>query len=186
VGDKENVKKAIDLSKNKGDSVEKDSGLMDLMKSVDTGKMLWAVALIPPGVMPVTPDAEASPAAVFSHIKAIDLALDMAKDLTLDLGIIATTPADAQQMQTMANSYKTLFGTSLAQKNPDLGKAFDQININLNGARVALSLKLDQATVEQLSKEAAEPNVVPQPGAAPDLEEPAAPPAPPPAPAKDS
>ena len=189
VGDKENVKKSIGLSKNSGESVEKDSALMALIKGVDTGKMLWAVALIPPGLVPPPsgPEAEAGPAAVFSHIKAIDLALDMAKDLSLDLGIQAATPEDAQQMQTMANSYKTLFGSSLAQKNPDLGKAFNQINIAVEGPRMALSLKLDQATVEQLSKQAAAPATEPPPAmGAPGTEEQAPPPEPPAAPSKDS
>jgi hypothetical protein len=154
MGDKVNLKKVIDLSKNKGDSVEKDKALMDLMQGVDTGKMLWAVAVVPEGMMPGGPQAEAGPMGAFSQIKALDLALDLSKDLTLDLGVIAGTPEAAQQMQTMANSYKALFGSSLAAKNPNLGKVLNDLTIGVSGPRVALNLKVDQATVEQLSNQA--------------------------------
>jgi hypothetical protein len=62
----------------------------------------------------------------------------------------------------MANSYKSLFGSSLAAKNPNLGKVINQLNIGLEGTRVALNLKLDEATVQELSKQAEAPPVPPE------------------------
>lgn len=178
MGDKVNIKKVIDLSKGKGDSVEKDKPLMDLLKGVDTGRMLWAAAIVPEGTMPGGPQAEAGPMGAFANIKAVDLALDISKDLNLDVGLIAGTPEAAQQMQTMANSYKTLFGSSLAAKNPSLGKAFNDLTIGVNGTRVALNLKLDEATVQELSKQA-ESAAPPAPDAPMAPDAPLAPDAPP-------
>lgn len=189
MGDKVNIKKVIDLSKGKGDSVEKDTALMDLLKGVDTSRMLWAVAIVPEGTMPSGPEAQAGPMGAFSQIKAVDVALDIAKGLILDVGLIAGTPEAAQQMQTMANSYKTLFGSSLAAKNPSLGKAFNNLTIGVNGPRVSLNLKLDETTVQDLSQQAESaappapgvptaPDAPMAPGTPPTLDAPLTPPAP--------
>lgn len=178
-GDKASIKKVVDLSKHKGDSVEKDKNLLDLVSAVDTKKMIWAVGIIPEGAIPPAGEQEGSPMGAFSKIKALDLAMDISKDMTIDLGVIAGTPEDAQQMQTMANSYKALFGASLAQKNPNLGKVLNDMSIGVSGPRMALSLKLDEATLEQLSQQAG--TVVPgAEGVPPEREgDEAAPPAPP-------
>ncbi len=174
VGNVEAVKKVIDLSKNKGDSIEKNQAVMDLIKSVDQNKMLWAVGLIPEGATP--PGAASNPAdpmSSFSGLKAMDLSVDYIGDLTLDLGIIAKEEAQAQQVMTMANSYKALFGASLGQKDPSVGKVFEGLNIIQTGNRVVISLKLDKATVDEISKKAEQPpapaagsgsDTVPSPG----------------------
>ncbi|MDX1386401.1 MAG: hypothetical protein R3257_02345 [bacterium] len=179
VGKKTAVKKVIDLSKGQGDSVEKDTHLIELLGAVDTRKMLWAVAIVPEGAIPAGgAGGPGNPMGALAGIKAIDLAMDMSKDLTVDLGVIAGTPEDAKQMETMANSYKTLFGTSLAQKDPNMGKVLNNLTIGVEGNRVALGLQVDQATVEELSKKAGGPQ---SPGEPEGMEAPAVPP-PPPAP----
>ncbi|HKY64493.1 MAG TPA: hypothetical protein VJR29_13885 [bacterium] len=148
----ETLKKAIDPSKKKGDSIEKNAAIMDLVKGVDKGKMLWAVAAIPEGSIPA--GGAGNPMASLSSVKAVDLALDYAKELTVDLGIFAASKEDAQQMMTMANSYKTLFGASLASKSPELGKILSSLSIDAKESKVVLALKLDQATVEELANKA--------------------------------
>lgn len=151
-GKVDTLKKSIDLSKKKGDSIEKNAPMMDLIKGVDKSKMIWAVASIPAGTIPA--GGAGNPMASLSSVKAIDLALDYAKELTLDLGIFAATKEDAQQMMTMANSYKTLFGASLASKSPELGKILSSLSIDAKESKVVLTLKLDQATVEELANKA--------------------------------
>lgn len=155
LGQKLAVQEAIDLSQNKGESVEKDQKLMDLLKTVDSSRMLWAVAIVPEGAMGA-PGAQqpGSPLGALSGVKALDLALDISKELKVDLGIITGTPEDAKQMETMVNSYKTLFGASLAQQDPNLGKVFSNLNVKVNEKRVTLNLELDEATVTELSKKA--------------------------------
>jgi len=184
VGKKPAVQKAIDLSNDKGDSVEKNQNLMALTKTLDMDRMIWAVGVIPEGAIPGAGGGPGNPMGALSGVKAIDLALDISKDLNLDLGIIAGTPDDAKQMQTMANSYKALFGTSLAKNNPSIGKVLAGLEINADGNRVAISLKLDEATVTELSKEAQ----AAVPGAAQDAPAPiegGIVPPPPPAPPKE-
>jgi hypothetical protein len=99
-------------------------------------------------------------------LKAIDLSLDFSDNLVFDLGVITGGKDNAQQLMTMANSYKTLFGTSLAMKDPTLGKVLNGLIIDAKDERVNLSLKIDKATVEELAKKAAEKQPMPGPDAA--------------------
>lgn len=156
-GSKDSVKRALDLAKKKGDSVEKNKAVMDLIGGIDKGKMLWAVATIPPGSIPEgAGGGMGNPLSSLSSVKALDLALDYNQNLTLDLGVITGSKEDAQQMMTMANSYKTLFGGSVASKSPELGKILGGLSIDAKDNKVILALKLDQATVEELAKKAKE------------------------------
>lgn len=157
VGKKPGVKSVIDLSQKKGDSVESDANLMSLLKAVDSTKMLWAVAVVPAGAIPGGGGGggPGNPMAALSNIKAIDLAMDMSDKLTLDLGVIAGSADDAKQMENMANSYKTLFGASLAQKEPKLGEVLSGMTVSSEGDRVVLNLQVEQSTVEELSQKAA-------------------------------
>jgi len=154
VGKKEGVKKSIDLSNNKGESIKSKKSIMDMIGEIDTGKMLWAVGIVPEGALPGGSGAGAGPLGAFAAVKAIDLAVDYTKELTVDLGIIAGAEEEAKEMLTMANSYKTLFGTSLAQQNPNLGKLFGNLTLEVSGKRLAIHLKLDEATVQELSEQA--------------------------------
>jgi len=154
-GKKDTVKRSLDLAKKKGDSVEKNKTVMDLIGGVDKGKMLWAVAQIPEGAIPAgAGGGMGNPMSALSSVKAIDLGIDYNENLNIDLGVIAGTKEDAQQMMTMANSYKTLFGASLASKSPELGKILGALSIDAKENKVILALKLDQATVEDLAKKA--------------------------------
>ncbi len=152
----ETVKKALDLAKKKGDAIEKNKAVMDLINGVDKGKMLWAVATIPEGVIPAGAGGGGmgNPMGALNSVKALDLALDYNQNLVLDLGVLTGTKEDAQQMMTMANSYKTLFGASVASKSPELGKILGALSIDAKENKVILALKLDQATVEDLAKKA--------------------------------
>ncbi len=155
VGKKPTVKQVIDLSKKKGSSIESNTNLMGLLKGVDSSKMLWAVAIVPEGAIPGGSGGPGNPMGALSNIKAIDLAMDMSEKLTLDLGVIAGTAEDAKQMENMANSYKTLFGASLAQKEPKLGEVLSNLKVSSNGERVALAIEVDQSTVDELTQKAA-------------------------------
>lgn len=155
VGTKVSVKKAIDLSKKKGDAIDKNKPLMDLVNTVDKGKMLWAAAVIPPGMIPAGgPGGMGGPMAALGSLKAIDLAIDYLDSLTLDLGVVAASADDAKQIQTMANSYKTLFGGAMAAKDPSIGKVLNALTIDAKNDRVVLALKLDKATVDDLANKA--------------------------------
>lgn len=154
-GKKATVKRSLDLVKKKGDSVEKNKAMMDLINSIDKGKMLWAVATIPPGAIPAGEGGGmGNPMSALSSVKALDLTLDFLQNLNLDLGVITGSKEDAQQMMTMANSYKTLFGGSVASKSPELGKVLGGLSIDAKENKVILTLKLDQATVEDLANKA--------------------------------
>jgi hypothetical protein len=187
VGSKDALKKAIDLSKKKGQSLEGNQAVMNLIKGVDKGKMIWAVGSIPPGMIPASGAADpGNPMASLANLKAIDLSLDYADNLVLDLGVFTGSAEDAKQLQTMANSYKTLFGGSLAQKDPSFGKVLTGLTIDAKEDKIILTLKLDKATVEELSKKA--PGALPGgAGAASPMGEPMPPPpeaVPPPPPAE--
>jgi hypothetical protein len=147
------VKKAIDLSKGQGDSIKKNKAVMDVADGLDKGKMLWAVGLIPPGAIPAGNAANGgNPLSSLSSAKSVDLTLDYNENLALDLGIAAATKEDAQQMMTTANSYKTVLGGTLASKSPEMGKVLSGLSIDAKENKLLVALKLDQATVEELTK----------------------------------
>ena len=146
------IKQAIDLSKGKGESIEKNKEVMELISNIDRSKMLWAVATIPPGMVPSDAAEPGNPMAMLSALKAMDLAIDYADNLTIDLGVVASSAEDAKQIETMANSYKTLFGGSMAQKDPTLGKVLNALTIQASDKRVKVSLKLDKTTVDEITQ----------------------------------
>ncbi len=154
VGNKDALKKAIDLTKKKGESIESNKMVMDLVGGVDKEKMLWAVGTIPPGAIPGAggPPQPGNPMGALQSLKAVDLAMDYGDNFMLDVGLVAGNAEDAKQLATMANSYKTLFGGSLAQKDPAFGKLLNGLAIDAKGEKVLLSLKLDKATVDELAK----------------------------------
>jgi hypothetical protein len=157
LGKNESVKGAIDLSKNKGDSILKNRDMMDRIHALGTHKTLWAVGIIPEGAATSgAPGGPGNPMGALSGVKAVDLGVDITKELNLDLGVNARSPEDAQQMMTMANSYKTLFGTSLAQKDPMVGKVFEGIQIKVEGDRLTVNLKLDETVMAEITKRAEE------------------------------
>jgi hypothetical protein len=164
-GKVDTLKKAIDITNKKAESIEKNATMMDLLKGVDKSKMLWAAATIPEGSIPA--GGAGNPMASLSSVKAVDLGIDYAKELMIDLGIFAATKEDAQQMMTMANSYKTLFGASLASKSPELGKILSSLSIDAKESKVILTLKLDQATVDDLANKAKQSGAGMGPGAGP-------------------
>lgn len=166
-GTPELVRQSIALSKGKGESVEKNKEIMDLISNLDRSKMLWAVATIPPGMVP---PGNAEPAmALLSSLKAMDVAIDYGDNLVIDLGIITASAEDAKQFETMANSYKTLFGGSMAQKDPTLGKVLSALTIQASDKRVKIALKLDKATVQEISQKSKGASPLPP---EPDLEGP--------------
>jgi hypothetical protein len=178
------VKRSLDLVKKKGDSVEKNKAVMDLINGLDKGKMLWAVATIPPGAIPAGEGGGmGNPMSALSSVKALDLTLDYLQSLNLDLGVFTGSKEDAQQMMTMANSYKTLFGGSVASKSPELGKILGGLSIDAKENKVILTLKLDQATVEELANKAKQQKQAPMPMGMDEGMGAPAPAAPPPAPA---
>ncbi len=152
VGKKEAVKASIDLSKKKGDSIEKNQALMDLVNGMDKSKMLWAVAVVPPGVIPA--DAGEGPMAALAGVQALDLAIDYGNDLTLDLGIMSKTEDETKKIETMINTYKALIGASVAQKDPSVGKVLNGLTVTVNGKRLLLGLKVDKATLDEISQKA--------------------------------
>ncbi|MCE9625330.1 MAG: hypothetical protein K8R69_07770 [Deltaproteobacteria bacterium] len=182
-GKKDTVKRSLDLAKKKGDSVEKNKAVMDLIGGVDKGKMLWAVAKIPEGMIPAgAGGGMGNPMSALSSVKAIDLGIDYNENLNIDLGVITGTKEDAQQMMTMANSYKTLFGASLASKSPELGKILGALSIDAKENKVLLALKLDKATVEDLAAKAKAQQAAMPMGGMPDEGPGGAPAVPPPPP----
>ncbi len=149
-GSKEKVQNAIDVSNHKADAILKSQGMMKQLQTVDQNKMIWAVALIPE-----KPEAEADKGAAargLSSIKAIDFMLDFDKVFLADLGVLAKSKEDAQQMTAMANSYRALFGSSLGKQNPAVGKLLESLKIENAEDRVKLSIQVDQETLEMISK----------------------------------
>jgi len=145
------LKESILLLSKKGENVRSNKELMELYNKRDTKKMLWGVGLIPPGVTP--PAQPGDPLASLQGIKAFSLAIDYdTKDLSLDLTANAQDASQAQSLTNLINSYKTIFGASLATQQPAVGQIIQGAQISNQDKSITLSLKISELVLKQLSQ----------------------------------
>jgi hypothetical protein len=149
------LKDAITLASKKGESVRSNKELMDLYNKRDDKKMLYGVGLIPPGVTP--PAQPGDPMASLQGIKAFSLGIDYDnQNLSIDLTANAQDANQAQSLTNMINSYKTIFGTTLASQQPAVGQIIQGANITNQDKSITISLKVSDAVLKQLSQMVAE------------------------------
>jgi hypothetical protein len=184
----EDLKEALGLAAKKGNSIRTNKELMDLYAKRDTKKILWGTGLIPPST--AAPSGQpGDPMASLQGLKAFTLALDYDnKDLTIDWTGYSQDASQAQSLVNLVNSYKSIFGASLAAQDPLWGQTIQGMQIGNQEKSVTISLKLSDELLKQMSqklaakaKEMTPPaGGVPAPGEAPapGVAEPVPPPSP--------
>lgn len=170
-GQMADLKAALALAGKKGDSIRNNKELMDLFNKRDSKKLLWGAGLIPASATP-PPSQPGDPMAALQGLKAFSLGIDYDKDLTIDLTAQAQDAAQAQNLTNLVNSYKTIFGASLAAQQPMWGQVIQGAQIGNQDKLVTISLKLNEEVVKQLSQMAAAkkdkgPEAPPAPSAMP-------------------
>lgn len=150
------LKKAIDLGEEKGKSVKNNKALMDLVVAAQKSRMLWAVASVPAGLIPQSPQGGAqNPMAALEKMSAVDLGIDYdAAKLNVDLGAKLENEDAAKGLVTTLNSYVTLFGAGLAQKDPNIASLMKSLSIGNKKERLLISLAVEKQVLESLTQKA--------------------------------
>jgi|GEM_PF-2560998 len=174
-GQMADLKEALTLAKTKGPSIRSNKELMELYEKRDSKKLLWGAGIIPPSAMEGAANQPGSPMASLQGLKSFSINVDYDnKDLSINWTGNTQEPSQAQNMVNLINSYKTIFGASLAAQQPLWGEALQGMQITSQEKSIALGLKLSEALLKEISQQFAKSKAG-APMAAP-APEPAAPP----------
>lgn len=159
------LKESLGLLNKKGESIQSNKELVGLFNKRDANKLLWGAAILPPP--PAGQAAQAGdPMAALQSLKAFSIGIDYNdKDLTIDWSGSTQEATEAQNLVNMVNSYKTIFGATLAAQQPALGQVIQGAQITNKDKEIMISLKLGEEVLKQLSQKMNEK--APAPGAAP-------------------
>ncbi len=170
------LKEALALHNNKGESIKSNKELVELYNKRDAEKLLWGAAILPP---PPAGQAanQADPMSALQGLKGFSLGVDYNnKDLSIDWFGNTQDATQAQNIVNMINSYKTIFGATLAAQQPALGQVIQGAQITNKDKDITVSLKVNQEVLNQLSQKmkeknapAAAPTAAPVPNSAPAL-----------------
>lgn len=159
-GQMANVKEALGMMTKKGNSIRSNKELIDLFNGRDQKKLLWGGGIIPQGAIPAspTPGQPGDPMAAIQGLKAFSLGIDYDKELTIDWVGQAQDAAQAQNLANLINSYKSIFGATLAAQQPMWGQVIQGSQISNQDKSIKISLKLGEDLVKQLSQQIAQKN----------------------------
>jgi len=161
------LKETLALLAKKGESVKSNKELVELFNKRDANKLLWGAAILPPppAGQPAQPG---DPMGALQGLKAFSIGVDYNnKDLTIDWSGNTQDAAQAQNIVNMVNSYKTIFGATLASQQPALGQVIQGAQIGNQDKNITISLKLNEEVLKQLSQKMNEKAPAAAPGAAP-------------------
>ncbi len=163
------LRESLALLNNKGDSVKSNKELVDLFNKRDSNKLLWGAAILPPPPAGQTPAQAGDPMAALQGLKTFSLGIDYNnKDISIDWAGNTQEASQAQNIVNLVNSYKTIFGATLAAQQPSLGQVIQGAQISNQDKTIHISLKLNEEVLKQLSQKMADKNKesAPAPGAA--------------------
>lgn len=170
------LRETLSLLNKKGESIKSNKELVDLFNKRDSEKLLWGAAVLPPPPAGQAPAPGADPMAALQGLKAFSLGVDYNnKDLSIDWFGNTQDATQAQNIVNMINSYKTIFGATLASQQPALGQVIQGAQITNKDKDITVSLKLNEEVLKQLSQKmneksapaAGAPSASPVPSAAP-------------------
>jgi hypothetical protein len=149
------LKESFTSTANKNPSVRSNKELIDLYNQRDSKKLLWGVATLPQNLAN-TETKSGDPMAALQGLKAFSLGIDYDKDLGISWTGHTQDAAQAQNLANLVNSYKTIFGASLAVQQPMWGQVIQGVQISNQEKSVNIALKINEPLVKQISQKIAE------------------------------
>lgn len=162
------LKEALALLNSKGESVKSNKELVTLFNKRDADKLLWGAAILPPPPAGENPNQAADPMAALQGLKGFSIGIDYNnKDLSIDWFGNTQDATQAQNIVNMINSYKTIFGATLATQQPALGQVIQGAQITHKDKDITVTLKVNEEVLNQLSQKMKEKNSPAAPAVAP-------------------
>ncbi|MCM8532883.1 MAG: hypothetical protein NE330_17070 [Lentisphaeraceae bacterium] len=146
IGGTKMIKRAILLKT--GASTENVSSKSHLMKNIKNDKMIWAVGTLPPMPKPGPNEPMANPAAgAAEQIKGFAVDGDYEKEATLNVSLMCKSDQGAAQLSAMAQLF-----IGMATSSPESPLKPDALKMSTEGANILFTLKLDQETLDKMTK----------------------------------
>jgi hypothetical protein len=136
------VRKVIDLSARKGESVAKNDVVQGLIKKTKPGQAVWAVGTLPP---------EKAKLPTGGEVKSLAGNLDFAQGLAVDVYAESPTPDGAKQLTS-----ETQKQIDQAKQNPmlamsGLGGIVDSVKLSTEGSSMHVAIAMNQQQVDELT-----------------------------------
>ncbi len=149
-GGQESIKRMIELSQGKGESIETNAEMMEVLKDVNQEDMFWGAGLMPEGYKQ---KAMANPMTKsFASLRSIILSINAEKGFDFFLLSRSDVEEDAKLMADAMKGFVAL-GKMGAGEKPDLLQVLDKIDIEAKKNEVTISMHLSEELMDRLGKE---------------------------------
>ena len=149
-GGQESIKRMIELSKGKGESIEANAEMMDVLKDIHQEDMFWGAGLIPEGYKQ---KAMANPMTKsFASLRSIILSINAEKGFDFFMLSRSDVEEDAKLMADAMKGFVALGKMGVSEK-PDILEVLDKIVVESKKNEVTISMQLSEDLMERLGKE---------------------------------
>jgi len=150
-GGSETIKRMVELSKGKGESIEDNAEMMEILKDVNQEDMFWGAGLVPEELRQ---KALANPMTKsFASLRSVILSMNAEKGFDFYLMSRSDSEEDAKLL---GDTFKGLIamGKMAAGEKPDILEALDNIAVEAKKDSVSISINLSEDLMDRLVKEA--------------------------------
>lgn len=149
-GGQESIKRMIELSKGKGESIEANAEMMDVLKDIHQEDMFWGAGLIPEGYKQ---KAMANPMTKsFASLRSIILSINAEKGFDFFMLSRSDVEEDAKLMADAMKGFVALGKMGVSEK-PDILEVLDKIVVESKKNEVTISMQLSEELMDRLGKE---------------------------------
>jgi hypothetical protein len=153
ISNSEVIKNAVDLYHGKGESIEKNQTLMDVMKEIDQDDMVWGAGVVPEKVKMSPPQGHPM-ANVVATIKSVVFSVDLKKELDAFLKIKSDYKENVKNITDAINGLLALGRMNYAEQ-PDYMELLEGITVEGTGDIVSISMHMSEELLDRLSEEIA-------------------------------
>jgi len=151
-GDFDNIKKVVDLHKGKGESVEDNQALMDVIKEANQTDTVWGAGLVPEKIKCKADENPMSKA--FATITSVVFSINVEKELDALIKLKADSLENVRNLASAINGFIAMGRMSYAEK-PEVMELLDGITIEGIEDMVTITMHVSEELMKWLSEEAA-------------------------------
>jgi hypothetical protein len=151
ISNSELIKNAVDLYHGKGESIEKNQTLMDVVKEIDQDDMVWGAGVVPEKVKASAPPGHPM-GNVVATIKSVVFSVDLKKELDAFLKIKSDCKENVKNITDAINGFLALGRMNYAEQ-PDYMELLEGITVEGTGDIVSVSVHIPENLLDKISKE---------------------------------
>lgn len=155
LGSQTQIKKALDLQKNKGTSLSQNQAISKTIQGINSNLAWVVMTKIPEEAMGSrNSDAPGGPEEALKKITTLDFAGDYKDNkLSLSLGVSFLTAEDAKKTLEMINAFKSIMAMGAGGQDPEAAKVLNSLSVENKDQRITLALTLEKPMVDKLADE---------------------------------